>query len=72
MKFVSLVEDVLLSQKVTVIMWFLSQRLCVLVTPDTLEEILARLGSFHRRLLSGSSSPPQRTEASATVSYSSF
>ncbi|KAM3619528.1 uncharacterized protein V6R79_009666 [Siganus canaliculatus] len=32
-------------------------RLCVLLPPDTLEDILARLGSFHRRLLSSSSSP---------------
>ncbi|KAM9358436.1 uncharacterized protein ABDE67_003935 [Symphorus nematophorus] len=37
-------------------------RICVLVPPDTLEEVLARLGSFHRRLLSGSSSTLQRTQ----------
>lgn len=30
--------------------FFLSLRLCILVPPDTLEEVLARLGSFHLRL----------------------
>ncbi|KAK2835012.1 hypothetical protein Q5P01_015496 [Channa striata] len=30
-------------------------RLCVLCPPDTLDEVLARLGSFHRRLMDGSS-----------------
>ncbi|TKS74939.1 Alanine aminotransferase 2 [Collichthys lucidus] len=31
-------------------------RLCTLVPPDTLDEVLARLGSFHLRLMSGTTS----------------
>uniref|UniRef100_A0A3Q0SUH3 alanine transaminase n=1 Tax=Amphilophus citrinellus TaxID=61819 RepID=A0A3Q0SUH3_AMPCI len=45
----------IVSKKVTLVL--LSHRLCILVPSDTLDEVLARLSSFHCRLLGGTVTP---------------